>query len=331
MRRRRFIQTLTGFAMNASPAMMALEALRQSIAHAIGSDCDRWNELAANYGTAFYKTSADEMYQRLSVDLGVLGQLMSVEPDDPDLERAAAGLAMVMAITLTFVGGGWSARRWWATARRAADKSNDLDMQIMTRSQDAVKGLYDGRPLHDVLRLAERTLALAGRRICPGTAGVLAGRAQTLAISGRHVEAVAAVQAVEVMTDRMPRAALRDESMFGWPEHRLRHTQSFVFTEIGDTVRAMRAQDRALKLYPDTHTSNRSMVEMHRASCLIRDGHIGDGLRHAADVLDALPAGRHDQLIHETVRRALAVVPTRERQRPEFVELRDRTPAPPGR
>ncbi len=129
----------------------------------------------------------------------------------------------------------------------------------------------------------------------------------------------------------MPGAALADESVFGWPEHRLRHTESFVYTEIGDTPRAIAAQDRALQLYPATQTTNRAMVQMHRASCIIQDRNIGDGMRYAAQVLDALPVETHNQLIYETARRAVATVPHNERSRPEFDDLRDRLSALPSR
>ena len=198
----------------------------------------------------------------------------------------------------------------------------------MARSQDAIKGLYDGRSLSVVLSLANETVAIGGGRACPGTAGVLAARAQGLALAGRGAEATTAVNAVEEMTDRMPAEALADESPFGWPEHRLRHTESFVYTEIGDTSRAMAAQDRALELYPANHTTNRSLVQMHRASCLIREGHVGGGLRYAADVLDGLPKDRHDHLLKEMARRVLSVVPDRDRRRSEANELQERIDPP---
>lgn len=330
VRRRQFMQALTGIAMGQATSMVALEALRHSIGIAIGNDAERWNELAASYSFAYYTTPPDVLFERLAVDLGVLGQLMAAQPDDPDLELAAAGLSMVLAISLTSTGQVWAARRWWGTARETADKSGDLSMRVMTRSQDAVKGLYDGRPLAQVLHLADETVALAGTRVCPGTAGVLAGRAQALALIGRHTEAAAALRTVEQLTGQMPTGALADESMFGWPEHRLRHTESFVFTEIGDTARAMAAQDRALALYPETHGRNRAMVEMHRVSCLIGQGNIADGLRHAANVLDNLPAAQHDQLINEVARHAIAAVPVKERRRHDFHEVHDRLTARPG-
>jgi GNAT superfamily N-acetyltransferase len=46
---------------------------------------------------------------------------------------------------------------------------------------------------------------------------------------------------------------------------------------------------------------------MHRASCLIQSGHVADGLRYAADVLDELPADQHNALLYEVARRVVAV------------------------
>jgi len=70
---------------------------------------------------------------------------------------------------------------------------------------------------------------------------------------------------------------------------------------------------------------------MHRASCLIQSGHISDGLRYAADVLDELPADQHNALLYEVGRQVIGVVPGPERRRAEVGELRDRLVALPGR
>jgi hypothetical protein len=71
-------------------------------------------------------------------------------------------------------------------------------------------------------------------------------------------------------------------------------------------------------------------MQMHRASCLIQQGHIPHGLRYAADVLDKLPADQHNTLLYEVGQRVYAVVPVDERCRPEAGELRDRLQNLPG-
>ncbi|WP_433221310.1 hypothetical protein ACQP00_20290 [Dactylosporangium sp. CS-047395] len=323
VRRRDFMRVLTGLTVG-TPPLVRLEALRQSIGHTMGAEGDVWNSIADDYAYAFYTTRYDILGEQLAADLSIVQQLLISHPDDRDLTRAGASLSMIMAIVLTSTGQTWMARRWWRTARQAADKSGDMGIRVMTRSQETVKGLYDGRPLANVLALADETIELAGKRVCPGLAGVLAGRAQALAISGRPDEAEQAVNALSRLTDRMPDSALIDDSMFGWPEHRLRHTESFVYTEIGATGRAMDAQDRALRLYTDNQAGNRAMVQMHRVSCLIQKRHLDDGVRYAAGVLDALPVIKHDQLLYEVARRAVAAVPDKEQGRAEIDQLRDR-------
>jgi transcriptional regulator with XRE-family HTH domain len=330
VRRRTFVGSMGALAASATVPAVALEALRHGLGYAADPDRDQWQGIAAEYAQSYYATAPAALLERVSVDLAVLQHQLATRPDNPDLHRVAAQLATLLAITMTSTGQTWLARRWWDTARAEADRSGDLDVQVMTRSQDAVKGLYDGRPLSQVIALADETVALAGGRACAGTAGVLAGRAQALALAGRSADAVAAVRAVEEITERMPGEVLADQTVFGWPEHRLRHTQSFVLTETGDTAAAMRAQDRALELYPEHHGTNRGMVQMHRASCLIRDRHVADGLRYAADVLDSVPEEHHTQLLYEVARRVVAAVPVQERTRAELGELRDRLVALPG-
>jgi hypothetical protein len=315
----------------AAPPLIRLEALRHGLGFAVGIDHDQWNDIAAEYAHAFYTTAPDVLRDQLSVDIEVLQRLLLSCPDDRDLLRAAAYLSMIMAITLTSAAEIRMARRWWYTARDFADRSGDLEARVMTRSQQAVKALYIGHPLPLVLVLADETIGLAGDHVSPGLAGVLAGRAQALALLDRPDEATQAMQLVEDMTGRMPGAARADESMFGWPEHRLQHSTSFVYTETGDTRRAMAAQDRALALYGTHQTTNRAMVSMHRATCLIKDGHIGQGVDHAASTLDAVPIEQHNQLIYAVARRAAAAVPHTERGRAGLSDLHHRLRELPAR
>jgi hypothetical protein len=330
VRRRHLIQALTGLAM-AAPPLMRLEALRRGLGYAVGSDRAQWDAVVTDYANDFYTTPHTDLRDQLAVDIGIVQQLLVISPQDRDLHRAAAYLAMILAITLTSTGQFWPARRWWHSAHEHADTSGDLEVRVMTRSQQAVKALYIGHPLPDVLALTDQTVALAGDRVSAGLAGVIAGRAQTLAIMGRRDEAIDAVRTVEQMTAQMPTATVTDESMFGWPEHRLWHTTSFVHTEVGDTRSAMTAQDRALDLYSINHAMNGAMVQMHRASCLIQDGDITGGVRHVADVLDALPVEHHNALVYDVARRALSAVPDRERGRAEFSDVRYRVLALPSR
>lgn len=128
----------------------------------------------------------------------------------------------------------------------------------------------------------------------PVPPGLYAGLAQTLAADGRRAEAIAALGQVADITERLPADVVADaDSMFGWSEVRLRHTESYVYTALGDTARAYAAQDQALALYPDALARERAAMLLHRATCMIREGDVGGGLAYVGTVLDDLPAEQH--------------------------------------
>lgn len=223
------------------------------------------------------------------------------------------------------------ARRWWRTARQAADRSTDLATQAWVRGWEVTDGLYERRPVPQILDRAAEATAVAGEFACAGTAGLYAGIAQTLAAAGRREEAIAALARVADITDRLPAAVVADEeSMFGWPEVRLRHTESYVYTALGDTVRAYAAQDQALALYPDALARERAAMLLHRATCMIRDGDVAGGLAYAGTVLDDLPAEQHTDLVYAVARAAVAAVPDADRSRRDAQELSGRLALPAG-
>jgi hypothetical protein len=85
-----------------------------------------------------------------------------------------------------------------------------------------------------------------------------------------------------------------------------------------------------LELYPGDLERERAQLQMHRALCLVQSGHVADGLRYAANVLDRLPPERHNALLFEVVRHVIAAVPLRDCRRTEVAELRDRIMAIPS-
>jgi hypothetical protein len=119
--------------------------------------------------------------------------------------------------------------------------------------------------------------------------------------------------------------------MSGWPEYRMRHTDSYVHSHLGETALAYDAQDRADLLYPPELAREHAQVELHRARCLILDGHIGDGLGHALRMLVELPEQFHNQSVYEIGGHVLTAVPPSERGRTAVADLRALTNRPtPG-
>jgi hypothetical protein len=332
MQRRAVLRGLSALAASA-PTMVALEALRHGIGLAVDADHDGWEQIAADYGRAFYSTPPEQLLQHLTADLTVLQQMMTGQTGRRRraLTRAAGQLSVVVAMSLVATGQTYLAARWWTSARQAADDAGDIDTQVLVRSWIVTSGGYERRPITTLIDLADQSVVLARSRTTASVAGLHAGRAQALALAGRHADAVTAVEEVERVTERLPAAAPADaESLFGWPEHRLRHTQSYVYTHANEFAAAQKAQDRALALFPASQARLRTQVALHRASCLIRSGHVPDGLRYAADLLDDLPAEQHNLMLHEVAQQVLASVPLVERDRVEADELRQRLEAGPA-
>lgn len=299
-----------------------LEALRHGLGVASG-DVGEWERIVTNYGHDFYRLPADMLAQQLTADMTVLQHQLAVATDGQrvGLLRAAAHLSVIVALGLVAAGQGWAARRWWETAQRVAVESADRDTMLLSRAWDVVNGCYDGRHPNTVVHVSGEALPLLGGASAAGC-GLLAGRAQALSLAGRHTEAVATVRQLSDLAEQLPPSVVSDvESLWGWPEHRLHHAASWVYTHAGMLAEAERSQQAALALYPQSQSRLRAQVELHRAACLIRAGHIPDGLRHAADQLDQLPAGQHNELLRTVARHVVQVVPETERRRPAFGAL----------
>ncbi|MEU4555922.1 helix-turn-helix domain-containing protein [Micromonospora violae] len=328
VRRRSVLQAMGALA--AAPAVDRLagwEALRQGLSAAVDVDFDEWTQIVADHGRGYYSRPRDQLLAQLGRDLTVLQHQIAANDGQqrPLLLRVASRLSVIVALSLNACGQTVLAGRWRASAHRIADGSGDADTRVLTRAWDVVNGCYDGRTPTTVVALADDVLPLLGGRPSAATCGLLAGRAQALSLAGRHAEAVASVRALADQVEALPATVTVDvESLWGWPEHRLRHTESWVYAHAGDQHAAETAQQRALELYPPSQQRLRTQVQLHQAAALCRNGHIPDGLRLAADLLDQLPAEQHNELVRAVARQVATAVPEAERHRPVYAELVER-------
>ena len=143
------------------------------------------------------------------------------------LARVGGQLAAISAVAWADAGEVARAGRWWRTARQLADGSGDIEARTWVRGWEVLNGLYEQRPVPVILDRAAEATSIAGPLACAGTAGLYAGLAQTLAVAGRPADALAALRRVADVTEQLPARVAADEgSMLGWPEVRLRHTES---------------------------------------------------------------------------------------------------------
>jgi hypothetical protein len=153
----------------------------------------------------------------------------------------------------------------------------------------------------------------------------LSARAQAHAVLGQERQARAALTALAGTFERLP-ADVTDESVSlgGWPEHRLRHTESYAFMHLGDTRRGEHARERALELYPAQAWRGPTQLRLHRAASLIAGRDVGEGARYATGVLEPLSAGqRADRFVAKIADHALAAVPAAASHTPAVREFRE--------
>ena len=241
-----------------------------------------------------------------------------------------AQLGVFLAQTMGNLGNARASHRWWRFARQAADASGDAYVRVWVRGREVIRSLYEHRPLESILDLADEAAAITDTPGI-GTGSVLMGRAQALAVLGRDQEAREAMDMVYAAADRLPTQVVSDtSSMYGWPEYRLRHGESFVYTYLGDMRRAEAAQDRAMSLYPTQLFRERTQVQLHRAMRVVRSGDVATGIHEAHEAVAALPDNQRIEVVLEVARSVVGAVPVDEQHRAGVIELRHILALPAG-
>ncbi|MDI6099340.1 XRE family transcriptional regulator [Actinoplanes sp. NEAU-A12] len=287
---------------------------------------DRWDQVVADYGESYYRLRSDQLMENVRADLTVLHSLIAAAdgPERKPLLRATSRLSVVVALGMVAAGQILIAGRWWRDAYEYAVKSGDKDSILHARAWSVVNGCYDRRDPGDVVALSDEVMPLTAGRSSAEACGLLAGRAQALSLAGRHSEAIDTVRQLADASEKMPaNVANGVHSLWGWPEHRLRHTEAWVYAHSGTLVDATKAQERAIELYPPQMTRLRTQVQLHHAAAMIRSRQILDGLRLAASALESLPAENHNELLRTVIRQVVHSVPTEARKRPEYREVTD--------
>jgi hypothetical protein len=319
VRRRTMITALAALGLGQAADRIAVSDVLGMLApDADEHTADDWREAVHEYGHSYTTAPRDRLLADLLADLAEVVAAASRARSSrtaAGLNESGAYLVALAAMVCTYLGYEREARLSWRAARRLGRLSGSDEAQLWIAGQVAILGPYAGRPLPFVLDLVDRGLAGAGRHRVAGVAKLHGARAQAYALLGRQREAVEAFAEVERVYDSLPdTATLASRSVFGWPEHRLRHTQSFVHTMAGGLGEAHRAQDRALALLSGQALS-RSQLELHRAACMVRDGDVTAGIAHASLTLSALPGRARGVYVAMVADRVAAVVPAGERQR----------------
>ena len=284
------------------------------------STVDDWEEVAWEHGVAYLTADRTRFLQDITADLLAL---RTVLPRRPALADVGARMAALIAMACTDLGRNQTARSAWRVARRYAIDAGRPDTLMWVRGQESILAAYAGRPPAVVLGIADQALR-EGPPTGQATALVLAARAQALAVVGRTEEAVAALTPLRVAFDALPDSVTSNvDSIFGWPEIRLRHTVSYVHALAGRSRHAHQAHDDALAIYPAARVRSRAQIHLHQAHTMVADGDLATGMDHAVRTVEAVPAAQRGRLVFALADRVLDAVPARETTRADVRALRE--------
>jgi transcriptional regulator with XRE-family HTH domain len=336
MKRREFLMSAATFAgLGSVSAGTALEAVRHEVNRSLSgrhdmTDVDDWREIAVEYGQTYPITAPRELLGSLMVDLHGLQAALERYPNDAaqrELRRVGAMLSAFTAQTIANLGGLRESRRWWRTARQAADDSEDRYTIIWIRGREIVRAGYEHRPLSSILQLIDEGEArIDGKAPRAALPEFLSGKAQALALMGESADTETEETLIRLRKsfEALPYPLrVSNDSIFSWGEERLRFTESLAYTYLGNYRRASTAQDRALALYSPGDLRSPAQIELQRAMCLVGAGDVQQGIRHAQDVVTSLPAMHQIRPVADLGHKVLRAIPVREQHEAGVQEYRE--------
>jgi transcriptional regulator with XRE-family HTH domain/tetratricopeptide (TPR) repeat protein len=336
MRRRTFAlgMATAGLAVaGASPveaAASAAEAVRHGLLSSVPGatsidELEEWEILVNEYAVRHLTTAPATLLRSYLIDLQQLNLVLSTNPKSTtlDLYRVAAVLTSFTAWTYGNLQACDQAGRWWRTAHRLAAASRDNQTRVWVSAQEIIMALYQQtRPVDVILNAVAHAESLAASvPHTPATAWLYCGKAQVLGMAGRAHEAETALQQLRETFSGLASSVTRDgESFLGWPETRLRYTESFAYSHLGNFRAASTAQDQALRLFPSAVLRDPLKVELQRALCLARSGDSADAASHAVAQLSTIDQAQHDLPMADLAARVLRSLPA-SRNSDEISEL----------
>jgi len=336
MHRRTFVLAAGGLAgLGLAAPALTLETMRHGLTLTLAQQraettVDEWQEIVTEYGYSYMTAAPADLLDSLVTDvLGIQYAIAHHHDGHGDeavlreLRRAGALLAAFMAMTVANLGQMRHAERWWRSARRIAHHSGDVATVTWVRGREVGRALYEQRPLGMILRLADEAEAHADGAPLRALPELVSGKAQALALAGHTDDAKAALHHLREIHAALPSEATTDSAtIFAWAEDRLRTTESFVYSQLGDVEQATVAQDRALAAYPSTNRRGPAQIELQRALCLVRGRAVTEGVRHAQSVMAALSPTDYIRPIFDLGHRVLEAVPVDQRASAAATELR---------
>ncbi|WP_240045093.1 XRE family transcriptional regulator [Streptomyces alboflavus] len=222
------------------------------------------------------------------------------------LSEMTAVLATLVADSLMKLGNLTSSRAWYDTAQSAADDSGNVMLRARVRAQRAMLPYYYG-PLEGAVTLGREARLLSRGRPTPTAAFAAAAEARALARRGSSAEAESAIVVAQRLYEQCEPGDQDDA--FAFPERRMLLYMSGVYTAMGRSSQARKAQEQALALYPARTGIDPALLQLEAAICLALDRSPTEACQLAGAAFLKVPVGHRTHILEERARDVLDVLP----------------------
>lgn len=319
MRRRTLLASAGGAML--SGVIDALEPVRRQVDAVLAGpvtedDAMEWGRAAERHSRLVGRFPIEQVLPGILADLSEISRHVEIAPDSlrPRLQGCSARLTGLSAVSLAGAGYWADAERYWRLAERAARLSGDQLVRSLVASDRAVFSIYiPGSSPAEILRLADDALSWTRGSISKGLAGALAARAQILSLVGDRTGAYSELGELENVFERLDGA---------WPEARVHHVRSFVYSHVGTVRESLAAQDHALASYPHPSSPGSVQIHMHRARSIIASGDISYGVQHIATMMNQVESSFRHGYVGTSAEFALDALPDKAKLLPEVRDVR---------
>lgn len=284
------------------------DLVRHSLDHVLGAaegfSAEDWELACMDHAHSVLTQPPSQTHQALLLDIAaVRHQLGHCTPaQEPELQRIAARLSVLSGNVLTRIGDYDAARRWWSTARHAADASGDNALSARVRGIEAAFGLYAPRPLESVIALTDTARRMAGNRPSVGLLCAGGAQAQAFATLGRADDAH---QVLRELTDAV--AHHPDGQGYGWTPDSLAYVTSWVHAYTGTEDDGAVARAEVVRV--SRSYQNIANARLHEAIAVARNGGHKAAFTRASEIVAALEPPYRTRMIVRTAQRVLEAAP----------------------
>ncbi|MDF5759309.1 helix-turn-helix transcriptional regulator [Spongiactinospora sp. TRM90649] len=323
MERRATVRLLAALSAGAALPLDSLELLRSGLNRALGQadDLDELEAAAYELAYAIRVLPPREFIAKAAPRLADVQYVARHRRDleQAGLQRVTGQMSALLAIALHELGDPSAARRWWRTARKAADASGDLGLRVWVRGRHAFTESCALRPV-DAASLIAEAEALAAGKMSAGLMEARIARSMVEIGSGDAGHDPDLLAKFDEDASRLPDAVAGERAaIWGWSQERHVWERAATCVLIGDPEVYDELTHQARR---ETNPRAQGILQMRKSMCLVRMGEVEQAVEETARVYGGLPAQHRTTAVRLWADRIVSALPQQAEGLPAVRELR---------